>query len=90
MTKIKFTRHAKNNMRLYNISEDDVNAVIDKPDEASEQKDKTISIKHIENRFSNMPLKVVHGRKKEVTIIITTYPVRKSYKKGKTNYESKL
>lgn len=84
MTKIKFTRHSQNNMRLYNISEDDVRVVINKPDEAIKQKFRSILLKNIKGRFSNMPLKVVLVREKDVTIIITTYPVRKSYKKGKT------
>lgn len=84
MTKIKLTRHAKNNMRLYNISEDDVKTVIDEPDSVIEDKDKVISIKHIENKFANMPLKVVYSGDNDATLIITTYPVRKSYKKGKT------
>jgi len=78
---LKLTRHAKNNMRLYKITEKDIKIVLEQPETKFTEKDKYIAIKKIENKFEDMPLKVVYKVEKGIKIIITAYPVKKIYKR---------
>lgn len=61
---MKFSRHARNNMRLYNISERDISETIDLPEVSDREGIKTIAIKKIQGRFSGYPLKVVMRKEK--------------------------
>lgn len=75
---IKFTRHVKNNMRLYGITEGDIQYVIDKPAEYYQKNDRHVALKIIKDKFSNLPIKVIYKIEKGDTIIITSYPVKKA------------
>ncbi|MFQ5771024.1 MAG: DUF4258 domain-containing protein [bacterium] len=77
---IKLTRHAKNNMRLYKITKDDIKHVIEQAEEIEVEKDKFIAIKKIKNKFQNLPLKIVYSKIEDMNIIITAYPIRKLHK----------
>ena len=79
---LKFTRHAKNNMRLYKITKHDIQTVIDNPEIKIKEKDKVIAISKIKNKFHNLPLKVVYKIENSLNIIITAYPLKKPFKKG--------
>ncbi len=74
---MKFSRHARNNMRLYNISEGDISETIDRPDIRGREGAKTMAIKKFRDRFSGYPLKVVYEKRKNEVSIITTYPLKK-------------
>jgi hypothetical protein len=70
-------KHARNNMRLYNISERDISETIDLPEIIDREGIKMITIKKIQNRFSGYPLKVVYEKRENELFIITTYPLKK-------------
>jgi len=74
---MKLARHARNNMRLYNISQSDVRAVIDSPDVTEKEGNKIVAIKSFSNRFSGYPLKVVYEIIDEEIAVITAYPLKK-------------
>ncbi len=74
---MKFSRYARNNMRLYNISERDILETMDLPEIIDREGIKMITIKKIQNRFSGYPLKVVYEKRENELFIITTYPLKK-------------
>jgi len=79
--KIKFSRHSRNNMRLYKIELNDVLETIKNADKFEEQNDKKIALKMFEEKYSGFPLKVVYKLEINEIFIITTYPFkRKSWR----------
>ena len=85
---IQYSRHAKHNMKLYNISESDVEKVIEESLSLLQENDRFVVIKHLQNKFKNKPLKVVYKIENERKFIISTYPLN-NYKEENSN-ESKL
>jgi len=79
---IRITQHAKNNMRLYKITIADIEEVLEEADARDKEGYRYIALKRIKEKFGNMPLKVVYMIENEDKIIITAYPLRKTYKKG--------
>ena len=77
---MRLSRHVKNNMRLYGISEEDIQETIDTPDYREKQTGKVIVQKLFAERFSGYPLKVVYEEAEE-TFVITAYPVKKAYRR---------
>ncbi len=75
---MKLSRHAKNNMRLYGIKEMDIQETINSPDREETQEGQKIAYKTFPKRFSGLPLKVIFVIEKEA-VIITAYPLKKSY-----------
>ena len=71
---IKYSRHAKRRMKLYGISENIVESILEK--ENTEKKN-TI-VKEIQG-FA-YPVKVVFERKMNHILIITVYPLKRGYK----------
>lgn len=67
-------------MRLYDILEADIIEAIESPDLKEKEGGKHIVLKKIRNRFSGFPLKVVYRKDTEV-LIITAYPLKKSYRR---------
>ena len=59
---MKFSRHAKNNMRLYKITEQDIMETIESPKETGREDNKLIAVKKFINRFSGYALKVVYEK----------------------------
>ncbi|MEK7679855.1 MAG: DUF4258 domain-containing protein [Deltaproteobacteria bacterium] len=80
--KIKISRHARNNMRLYGIIESDIVDAVLSPDSTAIAKDKQIVLKNCKGRFSGFPLKVIY-KKGEGVFIITAYPLKKPFRRGK-------
>ncbi len=74
---MKFSRQARNNSKLYNISEGDISEKIDLPDVSANEGIKTIAIKKFQDRFSGYPLEVVYEKGEDHRFIITTYPLKK-------------
>ncbi len=80
--KIKVSRHARNNMRLYGILEREIVDAVLSPDSATFAKDKRVVLKICQGRFSGFPLKVVYKKGHEV-LIITAYPLKRPFRRGK-------
>ncbi|MFZ6017358.1 MAG: DUF4258 domain-containing protein [Nitrospirota bacterium] len=77
---MKPSRHARNNMRLYDISEKEIIDAIRSPDYIEKIGIKVTVHKIFPNRFSGFPLKVVYEEKDEI-FIITAYPLKKTYRR---------
>jgi len=77
---MKPSRHARNNMRLYGISEKEITDAIEFPDFIERKGMKVTVHKKIPNRFSGYPLKVVYEERDEI-FVITTYPLKKAYRR---------
>lgn len=54
---LKITRHAKNNMRLYKITEKDIKIVLEQPETKFTEKDKYIAIKKIKGDMNESKLR---------------------------------
>ncbi len=78
---LQLTRHAKNNMRLYQFTTDDIKFVIENAENQELQDDKIVASAKVKNKFQNMPLKVVYITKENTYTIITAYPLKKRYTK---------
>jgi len=74
---MEISRHARNNMRLYNIYERDILNAIDSPDASDREGDKLVALKKFRDKFSGFPLKVVYEKIGNELFIITTYPIKK-------------
>jgi len=74
---MEISRHARNNMRLYKISEGDILGVLASPDVSTEEDDKRVALKAFRNRYSGYPVKVVYEEIAGNLFIITAYPLKK-------------
>ena len=74
---MEISRHARNNIRLYNISERDILSAIDSPDVSGREGDKVVAVKKFQDKFSGFPLKVVYEKIGNELFIITAYPIKK-------------
>jgi len=74
---IKISRHARNNMRFYEISKKDIQKTVELPDIVDKEGEKMIAIKNFQDRFSGFPLKVVCEKIEEELFVITAYPLKK-------------
>lgn len=74
---MKISRHARNNMRLYNITESDIQNAINSPDTSGREVDKVVVVKKFPDKFSGIPLKVVYEKVENELFIITAYPLKK-------------
>jgi hypothetical protein len=75
------TRHAKNNIRLYKIKKEDIEEVLEKAETRYTEEGRHIAIKRIKGKFGNMPLKVIYMIENDDKIIITVYPLRKTFER---------
>ena len=76
-------------MKLYGITKTDIEDVIKTAEIRMIERNRHIAIRKIKDKFENMPLKVVYTMEDEDNIVITAYPLKKSYKEGGKD-ESKL
>lgn len=72
---LKFTQHAKRRMRLYKITESEIEEVINSGIKSAFDTDKDEFIHQIRNR--KLPLKIVCKRIEKDYLIITCYPLKK-------------
>ena len=75
-----FSRHAKNNMRLYGVTIADVELAIAAPDRRDQEDNYFIVYRQFFRRFGNAPLKVVYVIERD-PVIVTVYPLQKSYRR---------
>ncbi len=69
-------------MRLYGIHSADIIETIQKPD-LVEKGGKKMALKKFKNRFSNFPLKVIYLEDKNEIFVISTYPLKKPFRRHK-------
>lgn len=74
---MRFSRHARNNMRLYKIPESDILDTLKSPDVTENEGNKTIAVKQFRNKFSDYPLKVVYRKVEKEVFVITAYPLKR-------------
>ena len=74
---MEISRHARNNMRLYNISERDILNAIESPDVSGKEGEKVVVMKNFQDKFSGFPLKVVYEKTGNELFIITAYPIKR-------------
>jgi hypothetical protein len=74
---MKLSRHIKNNMRLYNITEEDILKVLELPDSTGSEGGKLTAIRKYSKKFRGLPLKVVYEKTEKDMVIITVYPLKK-------------
>lgn len=77
---LRFSRHAKNNMRLYGIAAADVEATIENPDRRDQEDEYLIAYRQFFRKYNELPLKVVYVIGEE-TVIVSVYPLKKSYRR---------
>ena len=74
------SRHARNNMRLYRIRQRDLEAALQAPDRSEREGRYHVVYKTFPGRFRDKPLKVVYAVEED-TVIITTYPLQRTYRR---------
>lgn len=74
---MKISRHARNNMRLYKISERDIMSAVESPDVLTKEENRMVAMKKFRNKFSGYPLKVVYEKIENEIFILTAYPLKK-------------
>jgi hypothetical protein len=77
---IKFSRHSKRRINLYNIREEDVINEIDKFLSNSNFKDGKMELIEKISTKNKFPLKIVFEKLKTEVIVITVYPLKKGKK----------
>ncbi len=74
---MEISRHARNNMRLYKISEEDILKVVQSPDVSAREGDRMVATKRFGEKFAGYPLKVVYEKIGKKLLIITAYPLKR-------------
>lgn len=73
---MRISRHARNNIRLYQISREEIEETIEAPDSTGKEGRHDIAYKLFPARFGSLPLKVVYVLEDEMPFVITAYPLR--------------
>ena len=71
---IKFSRHARRRMKLYNISEDMVKNLL----EEANQENRNEIIKEVPG--FKYPIKLIFEKKMNLILVITVYPLKRAYR----------
>ena len=79
---MEISRHARNNMRLYKISEKDILNAIESAEVSSREGGKVVALKKFRDRFSGYPLKVVYETAANELFIVTVYPLKRKMWRG--------
>lgn len=74
---MKISRHARNNMRLYKISEEDILSAVESPDVSATEENRNVAVKKFRDKFSGYPLKVVYEKIEKGIFILTAYSLKK-------------
>jgi hypothetical protein len=74
---MKISRHARNNMRLYKVSERDIIGAIESPDVSAKEKNRMVVMKNFQDKFSGYPLKVAYEMVEKEIFIVTVYPLKR-------------
>ncbi len=76
---MKISRHARNNMRLYKITEKDIMKTVESPDSSGREGGRLTALREFKGRFSGYPLKVVYREAGGELTVITAYPLKKKH-----------
>lgn len=74
---MKFSRHARNHLKLYKIDLKDIASAVNDPDDFELRDDKSIAIKYFTGKYSGYPLKVIYDGSGGAVFVITVYPLKK-------------
>jgi hypothetical protein len=74
---MKISRHARNNMRLYKVSEGDIITAVESPDVSTKEEERIAVMKNFQDKFSGYPLKVVYEMVEKEIFIVTVYPLKR-------------
>lgn len=66
-------------MNLYGISPEEIEETVSNPDKIDIESDRRVVYKTFAQRFKGMPLKVVYIEEGEDIVILSAYPLKKSY-----------
>jgi hypothetical protein len=80
MFKIKFSRHAKRRLNLYDISEETISGVIERHIKYSKPEDGKHDVVDEGVVKYGYPLKAVFSLKEDEITVITAYPLKKGLK----------
>ena len=78
---MKLSRHVRNNMRLYKITEKDIMETVESPDSTDREGGRLTALKEFKSRFSGFPLKVVYNKSDGELTIVTAYPLKKRHRR---------
>lgn len=76
---MRFTRHARHRMNLYGISREEIEEAVSNPDKIDIESDRKVVYKTFMPHFKGMPLKVIYVEEKGDIVILSAYPLKKSY-----------
>lgn len=66
-------------MSLYGISQEEIEGAVSNPDKIDIESNRRVAYKTFAQRFKGMPLKVIYIEEGEDTVILSAYPLKKSY-----------
>lgn len=80
--KLRFTRHARNRMRLYGIATEDVEEVFRDPlSGPATEGTRTVLLGKPGAKFAHRPLKVVYVEEKGSYVVLSVYPLKRAYRR---------
>lgn len=80
--RIVYTRHARRRMKLYEIAIEEVEEVIKSPNsEPKIERNRDVVYRVLGPKFKAMPLKVVYVIENDDLVILSAYPLKKSYRR---------
>ena len=68
-------------MRLYGITAEEIDLTISSPHERDQEGGYLITYRHFMRKFGGCPLKVVYLIEGGEIVVVTAYPLRKSYRR---------
>ena len=82
---LRFTRHARNRMRLYGIAAEDVEEVFRDPSSAPETEgNRIVLLGKPTAKFTHRPLKVVYVEEQGDHIVLSVYPLKRAHRRPKS------
>lgn len=81
---LRFTRHARNRMRLYGIASEDVEDVLNEPSFGPEIEGTRLVLRgKPAAKFAQKSLKVMYIEEKGGYVVLSVYPLKRSYRRPK-------
>jgi len=72
---MRISRHARNNMRLYQIAREEIEETIQAPDFVGREGRYHIAHRTFPGRFGSLPLKVIYVVEEEA-VVVSVYPLK--------------
>jgi hypothetical protein len=74
---MRITRHAKNNIRLYDIDLADIEETVEAPERVDHEGKRISAYRTFSGKYHQHPLKVVYIVEEDEIVVITAYPLRR-------------